>query len=128
MPLALFRGSILIACLALVLGVAGIFYVQHRDAQRRPATGVATVQIGGLDSIAGIQVLVTWTDAAGAEQSETGRPAPNEGQWIFRRAPEGKRLTLIVYRREQGQRLELARQPAFLTYGGLFEAYPRPTK
>jgi hypothetical protein len=143
-PNIVYRGAILLGCLAFLLGVSGIFYFQHLDARGAIDEDTASVLIHGVEGELYIQVVAEWeatggalapridpiageteTSAPPAMRSETGRLGDEAGVYLFQRAPEGVPLELIVYRYEEGGRVELHRQLAILTYGqSIYTAIP----
>lgn len=128
-PQKLYRGAIILACFAFLLGVAGIFHFQRRDAQRRPVEDAATVLVHGLPEGGSARVSVEWTHPGGGPaEREIGRRSEAEGEWTFHRAPEGVPLTLVIEVHGDGIRREVARHPAILTRGGLFEHFVRPQR
>lgn len=138
-PAAVYRGTILLACLAFLLGVSGIFYFRHLDTRGLPPGDTASVLVHGVEDDPDIEVVAEWTvlDGDGSEvaaatgepsthrKAERGRLGEEPGIYLFRRAPEGVPLELIVYRHTRGQRVELHRQLAILTYGqSIYTAVP----
>lgn len=129
-PLALYRGTILLGCLAFLLGVAGIIYFQFEDRRGLPGRDAASVLVHGAEGQPGIEVVARWEIETTAEtaprwRSETGRLGDEPGIYLFHRAPDGVALELVVYRHGQGGRQELHRQPAILTYGqNIYTALP----
>jgi hypothetical protein len=131
----LYKGTILLGCLAFLLGVAGIFYFRYQERQLLPDGDLASVLVHGVENDPDIQVVARWPieedesgDGAGAAPTwgrETGRLGAEPGIYLFHRAPGGVRLELIVYRHEGKSRRELHRQAAILTYGqNIYTAVP----
>lgn len=120
-----FRGAVIVGAVALLVGVAGIFYFRARDGDRRSARprDACTVMVRGLSSLEGVEVDVTWLDASGAPATDVGRPGHEPGTWAFLGAPEGAPVTLRVRRRAEGTAEILHQQPAVLTRGALFEVW-----
>lgn len=144
LPNVIYRGTVLLACLACLLGVSGIFYFHHLDTRYLPPADTASVWLHGLDGTQDLQVVAEWTqpaeegtgasgaggptllpDADRERISEVGLPGEEAGIYLFQRAPEGVPLELIVYRNEKDRRVELHRQLAILTYGqSIYTAIP----
>lgn len=129
----LYKGTILLACLAFLIGVAGIIYFHHKDQRGLPEDDAASVLVHGVEHDPAIQVVANWeveaeTPHEPTKRSETARLGDEPGIFLFRRAPEGVPIELVVYRHGEGGRTELHRQPAILTYGqNIFTAVPRPS-
>ena len=127
----LYKGSILLASLAFLVGVAGIFYFHHQEHRHRPRADAASVLVHGVESDPAIQVVALWEStvegsATPGLRSETGRLGDEPGVYLFQRAPEGVPIELVVYRHGEVGRTELHRQPAILTYGqNIYTAVPR---
>lgn len=123
----LFRAATLLGCLALLLGVAGIFYFGVREETAREVLpeDAATVLLQGIGALEDIEVDVLWLTPSGRPRQETGRPGKELGLWYFSAAPAGRPVKLLVYRRgERGRRL-LHEQRALLTRGAGFEVFVR---
>ena len=125
-PNLLFRAATLIGCVALLLGVAGVFYFGGREATERRVLpdDAATVLLRGIEADANLRVEVRWV-TGGVEASETGARGREAGLWHFREAPEGVPLTLRVYRIEAEGRRPVHEQYAIFTRGAGFEVYVR---
>ncbi len=124
-PPAFFRGVVIVSCVALLAGVAGIFYFHGRDEAEKSShpLDAATVVIQGLDSVAGIQLRASWRDHDGIQETETGKPGEEEAHWLFDRAPEGTPITIEVLRHADGDKETIHSQPAILTRGAHFEVW-----
>ncbi len=124
-PSIVFHGATLIGCVALLLGVAGIFYFGGRERTLRDTlpADACTVIVRGLDSQDGVGVEATWKYGDGSTGSEFGRPGAERGTWYFREAPEGQPLTLRVFRGEA--RRVLHEQHAIFTRGAGFQIWVR---
>ncbi len=122
-PPPFFRIAVILGSVALLLGVAGIFYFQRADERRHGESprDAALVFVQGLDSIEGIRLRASWQDLDGASHEETGKPTGEAGNWYFDSAPDGVPLTLEVIRHADGRKELLHAMPAVLTRGGLFE-------
>lgn len=119
---ALFRTSVAIGCFALLLGVAGIFYFDHKDreARARRSPDEALVLVSGSLASTVLEIQVAWRSRDG-EEAETGRPGPEAASWRFTEAPEGVPVELRLYGGEEGARRLIARHPVVLTRGAVFE-------
>jgi hypothetical protein len=124
-PPAFFRSVVIISCVALLVGVAGIFYFHGRDEAEKSThpLDAATVSVRGLESVAGIQLRAIWRDHDGIEETETGKPSSEAGLWDFHRTPEGIPLTLEVLRHGEGAKQTLHSQLAILTRGAHFDVW-----
>ncbi|MDF1699798.1 MAG: hypothetical protein P1V36_01370 [Planctomycetota bacterium] len=120
-----FRTAVILGCIAMLVGVAGIFYFQRADESRRdtPATDACVVLVHGLPSVEGIRLRVRWKDLRGGDQEETGKPEGEAGRWIFQRAPPGVPVTLEVLEHAGGTKRTLHAMPAVLSREGLFQAW-----
>jgi hypothetical protein len=129
-PSLLFRSIVIVSVVALVLGVAGIFYFE--GVHRTPSDGLphdaCIVMVNGLPSLAGIEVRATWLDTQGKGQEETGSGMAEAGYWTLRRVPEGSPIQLHIVEHAAGQTRTVHRQPAVLTRGGVFEIRLRAPK
>jgi hypothetical protein len=117
---AVFRASVVIGCVALLLGVAGVYHFGRKDREARVArpADVAVVLLSGAGDAAGVEVVARWHSPGGRVREERGIPGREPASWRFRAAPEGVPLELLVYGRGS---VLLSRQPAILTHGGAFE-------
>jgi hypothetical protein len=125
-----FRASVVLACTALLIGMAGVLHFNARDQrlQARHPADLSLVQVRGLRDPAHVDVVARWQDRDGVAHEEGGEVADDPWTWVFERAPEGIPLTLIVYRQGAAGRSEIARQLVILTRGATFEAYVRPAR
>ena len=120
-----FRAAVIVGCLALLVGVAGIFVFERADEGARaglPADALGVV-VRGLPDGEGHVLQASWTDDEGAEQREVGKPAGRDAHFVFYRAPSDAPITLEVLRQRAGAAHVLHAQPALLTPGGLFEVW-----
>ena len=125
-PLPLhFRTAVILGCIALLIGVAGIFVFQRADEtdEQTNPEGVCTVAVHGLDSSAGIRLRASWLDLDGKEHEESGKPTSEALHWVFHRAPSDAPVTLEVLQHAGGTRRVLHATPALLTRGGVFEVW-----
>lgn len=115
----------ILGCVALLVGVAGVFYFQIADqAERaRHPEDMTGVLVRGLDSLEGIQLRVSWSDLEGVAREETGKPGTEAGYWYFHRAPPAVPVTLEVLRHAEGSQDVVHTMPALLTRGGIFEVW-----
>lgn len=120
---AVFRAAVVIGCVSLLAGVAGIFYFAHQDRQARSGLpeDVSVVLLSGREDEGDLEVVVRWRTSDGGEHEETGVPGRAPDRWFFRSAPEGTPLRLTFYSRTASTRTEWFRQDAILTRGGIFE-------
>lgn len=124
-PSAHFRAAVILGCLALLTGVAGIFIFERADEGSRaglPADALG-VEVRGLPTTQGIVLRASWLDESDVEDNEAGKPAGREGHYVFYRAPVGTPITLEVLRVEGSTYRVLHAQPALLTRGGLLEVW-----
>lgn len=115
----------ILGCIALLVGVAGIFVLQRADEtdELTHPDGVCTVAVRGLTSPGGIRLRASWLDLDGKEHEETGKPTSEPLHWFFQRVPAGVPITLEVLEHDGGTRRVLRAMPALLTRGGLFEVW-----
>ena len=122
-PQIVFRAAILIGCVALLLGVAGVFHfgTTDREGDVRDPDREAMVLLRGVEAGPGLQVEARWENAEGGALVEVGRPGDEALTWRFLRAPGGEPLILTVWRATGSRRERLHEQPAILTRGAGFE-------
>ena len=120
-----FRWAVILGCIAMLVGVAGIFVFQRADEDQRTARpeDAAGIVVRGLETTQGIRVRVTWLDLEGKELEETAKPAGTAGQWLVRRTPSGVPVTIEVIEHANGTQRVLHAMPALLTRGCLFEVW-----
>lgn len=129
-PPVLFRAATLLGCVALLLGVAGVFYFGGRAPSWRETLPVdaATVLVRGIPDEEGsaddgnIRVEAIWRDADESQHSEAGVRGVESGFWHFRKVPDGLPLRLRIYR---GDDTLLHEQHAILSRGAGFEVVVR---
>ncbi|MDA1194521.1 MAG: hypothetical protein O2894_04995 [Planctomycetota bacterium] len=124
-PPALLRYAVILGGLALLVGVAGIFYFQVADRTRAAnlPLDACMVSVRGLETLEGVQLRARWQDLDGEVHEETGKPTADGGTWRFERTPEGVPLTVEVLVHGKGERVLRHAQPAVLTRGGLFDVW-----
>ena len=122
-----FRTAVILGCIALLVGVAGIFVFQRADERERLThpSEVCTVVVQGLEAGREVQVIASWLDEESEERRETGKPAGEPGYWFFYRAPAAEPVTLEVIEQAGDTRRVLYAGPARLTRGGLFTVWIR---
>lgn len=120
-----FRTAVILGCIAMLVGVAGIFYFQRADESREDThpSDACVVLVHGLASVEGIRLRVRWKDLRGGDQEETGKPSAEAGRWTFRRAPPGVPVTLEVLEHIDGTKQTLHAMPAVLSREGLFQLW-----
>ena len=129
-PPILFRAATLLGCVALLLGVAGVFYFGSRAPSWRETLPVdaATVLVRGISDEGDgaderdIRVEAVWRDADESQHSETGVRGVESGFWHFRKVPDGLPLRLRIY---AGDDTLLHEQHAILSRGAGFEVVVR---
>jgi hypothetical protein len=123
-PPILFRAATLLGCVALLLGVAGIFYFGNRAPSWRETLPVdaATVLVRGIGDGDDVRVEAIWHDADASRHSEAGVRGEESGFWHFRNVPDGLPLRLRIYR---GEEVLLHEQHAILSRGAGFEVVVR---
>lgn len=123
-PSVLFRAATMLGCVALLVGVAGVFYFGSRTPTWRETLPVdaATVVVRGVGDGEGLRVEALWRDSDDAEHAEVGAPGSEPGFWYFREVPDGLPLKIRISRDDA---TVLHEQHAILSRGTGFEVLLR---
>lgn len=128
-PLPLhFRGAVLLAALAFLVGVAGIFWFERAEQQALEAarSAEARVQVHGLEVFDDIEVRASWIDVEGIARQEVGEVHDRPARWIFREAPRPEPVELEVVRTApDGVATVLHATSALLLPGQTFQVWLR---
>lgn len=118
-PPAYFRIAVAVGVATVLLGLSGLFWLNDRPPPP------AFVRVHGvaeaLDAVPGstFTMEAKWEDGNGELRGEAGTEGRDKDVWLFYAAPEATEVTLIVWRRTEAGREEVARNMQPLRRGKL---------